>query len=153
LIKRSLTYVKNVSHTVSYAMADSESKLKMMLMNKLRHGLLPASYVALRHEDRTQAGYPDISITGNRLTSWWEVKLAVPQVKSRGIQDLMMLRLGKAGIAFYIIYEEIHDIKQVRIIDPPDLPRWKESTAKLALGFDHAFVAHHMLLAHGQGNT
>jgi hypothetical protein len=128
---------------------DNESKVKMALMKKLRQELLPPSYVAFRHEDRTQAGWPDISITGNKCTSWWEVKLAVPDVRSRGIQDLTMTRLARAGHAFYIIYEERKGVKQVRIIDPPDLPRWRDITTRLAPGFDHAFVAHHILLTHG----
>jgi hypothetical protein len=121
----------------------------MTLMKKLRQELLPPSYVCFRHEDRSMAGYPDISITGNKVTSWWEVKLAVPSVKSRGIQDLTMTRLGKAGHAFYIIYEERKGLKQVRIVDPGDLPRWQEVTTKLAPGFDHAFVAKQILRVHG----
>lgn len=88
----------------------SETTICGALMSKLREGL--PDYVVFRHVGvaNTGAGMPDLSVTGFDRTTWFEVKYLEPKnkkIRSRGIQDLMMHRLGSVGRAYYIIYEEL----------------------------------------------
>ena len=81
----------------------NEASLKQALVALMRAELAP--FVIFRHEDRITSGIPDISVTGNRHTSWWEVKFANPDFKCPGIQELTALRLAAAGHAcFFVIY-------------------------------------------------
>jgi len=120
----------------------NEAKLKSALMTHLRTpGVLPVGFVPLRHEDRITAGHPDISVTGHGWTTWLEGKHANPAIRSRGIQELTMLRLGRAGRAFYVIYyEHDKDIKETLIVHPSKMDSWKE-TPHRAAGFNHRYVA------------
>jgi hypothetical protein len=125
----------------------TEGHLKEALVKKLRE--VP-SFVILRHEDSSTSGIPDISVTGRGATSWWEVKYGRPEFTSKGIQELTMLRLSRAGIANYIIYRETADgkTKQVSIARPANL-HTKESWDTV-LGFDHDWVVNEILLYHSK---
>lgn len=97
-----------------------EAELKAKLMKELR-SLLPG-YVHQRHEDRFSSGWPDISVSGNGKTSWWEVKHADPKWASKGIQELTCLRLAVTSFCCrYIFYHEREGVKRTLIVHPNNL--------------------------------
>jgi hypothetical protein len=97
-----------------------EADLKARLMKELRAAL--PHFVCQRHEDRFVAGWPDITITGNRRTSHWEAKHATPRITSTGIQELTMQRLAQASFhARYIIWYEKDDVKSTIILHPRNI--------------------------------
>lgn len=79
-----------------------EHPLKAKLTSVLRKEL--TGFVILRLEDKLQSGIPDMVITGNNRTSWWEIKAGA--FHSKGIQELTLIRLARAGYARYIIFRE-----------------------------------------------
>jgi hypothetical protein len=98
-------------------------------------------YVVLRHEERPgiNSGTPDVSISGNRKDSWWEVKYAHPSVRSRGVQELAMRKLAATShSALYIIYEEKKDVRRTLIVHP----RWLHEldNGEWTNDFDHQWV-------------
>lgn len=105
----------------------TEATLKSALVKELRTSCPFA--VVLRHEDKITSGIPDMSFTDGGSTSWWEAKLANPGFKSKGIQELMMLRLGRRGKAFYIIWDIPRDF--TFIVQPPDLSRYYEGVTQI----------------------
>lgn len=123
----------------------NEAILKGTLVDILRANL--QGFVVIRHEDRFTHGIPDISVTGNKITTWWEVKYANPDFKSKGIQDLTLLRLHLAGYANFIIYKD-KKVKRVYIV-PPNLITF--STAdwpNYAEGFNHLWVVEEVRKLH-----
>lgn len=131
--------------------ATTESKLKAKLMRTILKDW-PAA-VAFRHEDRIRSGVPDISVSANLFTSWWEAKYANPVIRSRGIQDLTMRRLERAGVGYYVVYYNRHDTKRTCIVeshvlhDIMDLQRWR-TDCLWTEGFDHTFVLAFMRRIH-----
>lgn len=124
-----------------------ESALKAELMKLLRAQL--PSFVHQRHEDRFAYGWPDISITGNRRTSFWEIKHATPQFSSTGIQELTMLRLAATSYhARYIFYHEKHGIKQTLIVHPQNIVDLKAETS--CAGFDQAWLVEQIRKVHSE---
>lgn len=116
----------------------TEAMLKSALMRYLRKK--HPSAVILRHEDRITAGIPDVSVTWDGSTSWWEVKYAKSRIRTRGIQELTCLRLARQGLCYYLIYEERDAFhKRTRIVTPVELQQGLDG--ELHDGFDHAFVA------------
>lgn len=61
--------------------------------------------VVLKHSDYALSGVPDITITWNGRTSWWEAKHATPRIQGTGLQHLTARRLAAAGHCWYIVYE------------------------------------------------
>lgn len=116
-----------------------EQKLVSKLMEKMREELQPEGYVCLRHEDSFTSGIPDISVTAFGRTSWWEAKHANPDFDSRGIQELTMLRLAKAGYARYIIFDELKTTERTFIVEPRNLGGWRENGI-VAPGFNYSFI-------------
>ena len=125
----------------------NEAQLKGALIKEARI-LLPTSYVVIRHEDRFTHGLPDISVTGNRITSWWECKLANPNFSSKGIQELTMLRLMRSGFAFYIVwvYNEIG--RYTYIVNPNDIGKPITEWTHSVEGFDHKWLVEEIRKVH-----
>lgn len=123
-----------------------EDKPKSELTLLLRQELI--GFVIFRHEDKSTYGVPDTSVTGKGKTSWLEIKLANPDFKSHGQQELTMRRLANAGhYARYIIYEMDSDgAKRTRIVHPKDLANWR--TVDFWAGFDHQSVLEHIRGVH-----
>ncbi len=100
---------------------------------------LPASFVIERPEDRITSGASDMIVTGNKICSRWELKHATPDFKTKGIQELTMLRLAKAGFAWYIVYWQKNDLKMTFIVEPRLIGKnpddWMDNRFE---GFDHA---------------
>lgn len=111
-----------------------------------------------RHEDVFSSGVPDVSFTGGRKTSWWEFKYARPKLRSREIQDLSMLELDEFGIAFYVVYYELKELRSTHVIRPRDLLvkiktgiTYADEWMKRGLvvpGFNHEFVVNQMIKVH-----
>lgn len=132
-----------------------ETGIKSALMREIKVGM--PGYVALRHEDVRRSGDPDLSVTGLKLTSWWEAKHATPDFESKGIQDRVMDRLAQVGFARYLIYFEDGIDKAVFIVHPQNLARFRKANDMLdrkmashawAPDFNHAFVVAFMVSTH-----
>jgi len=124
----------------------NEAFVKANLTTYLRANLLRA--VILRHEDRSTYGIPDLSVTMCGSTSWWEVKFANPDCRSRGAQDLTMRRLGNVGKAYYLIFEiDKTKEKRMHIVTPNDYVKWEQS-GDMMIGFDHAWVTDFIKAVH-----
>jgi len=116
----------------------NEAQLKTALMQYLRGAL--KRYVIIRHEDRFTHGIPDISATGEGVTSWIEVKHANPRFKTKGIQELTMLRLSRAGLAFFVVYWEQDKHQKTFIVDPAHIGNPMVTWSNQVDGFSHQFV-------------
>ena len=116
----------------------NEQTLKAQLVKELRF-FLP-NFVIIRHEDRITSGIPDISITGHKIGSWWEVKNANPKFASKGIQELMMLRLANSGFAYYVVYYDYQDVQRTYIVDPKDIKKPIDTWKVFVPGFDHRWI-------------
>src|SRR5688572_13116678 len=81
----------------------TEATVRSTLVKKLR---LYKDWFVLRHEDHYTSGVPDISITGNKITSWSETKFqrGFSLVDDKGIKKYTLDQLNKFGYARYIIY-------------------------------------------------
>jgi len=94
------------------------------------------------------AGYPDLTHTWRRLTSWWEVKhYDNEKFASPPLQHVTCRRLAHAGVCHYIIYEERHHRRRTLIVHPELLDRWEDS-ADYCDGFNHLWVARFMAHVH-----
>jgi hypothetical protein len=125
----------------------TEAILKGALVKEARL-VLPTSFVILRHEDHFTHGIPDISIDGNKKSSWWEPKYANPGFQCKGIQELTMLRLNIATYARFIIYWEKDKIKRTYIVEPKDIGIPTENWDVYEEGFNHKWVVSKMRQAH-----
>lgn len=116
----------------------TEASLKSDLMALLRAEL--PGFVVFRIEDKITGGIPDVVVTGNKSTTWWEVKFANPDFKCPGIQELTALRLAAAGKAcFFIVYALRRKERSVHIVHPKNLNEWMRAEVT-ANGFNHRFV-------------
>lgn len=101
-----------------------EAALKSDFVVKVKQHMRGA--VILRHEDVRTAGIPDISITFDGRTTWWEAKHATPGITTYGIQELTMLRLAKQGFARYLIwYESAIETPCTLIVNPVHFGSYK----------------------------
>lgn len=85
-----------------------ESQVKGLLAKKLRD---LTGWAVIRHEDHTRSGVPDMSATGEGMTSWWEVKAGTPTSpwETKDIQHLTAMKLARHGHCEYIIFEKEDD--------------------------------------------
>ena len=132
----------------------SEASLRGDLLKLLRNPRTLPNFVVLRHEDQFESGHPDFSVTGNHITSWFEIKYLRPSdsdIRSRGIQDFTLLRLGCVSKhVFYIIYDNRKNNPITRIIHATQVAKWKEDGAGVtAVGFNHMFVVEFIRGHHG----
>ena len=107
----------------------TEATLKRELMRSLQT-LLPDA-VALRHEDRFISGIPDLSITFQGKTSWWECKYADPFCISSQLQRHLCACLARHGSwCQYIIFQRgiARPVdprpRQIRVVNPEDFDQW-----------------------------
>lgn len=104
-------------------------------------------FVILRHEDKISSGMPDISVTGGGRTTWIETKYAKPRLVGSGIQELTMLRLAAAGVAYYLVWEEKRDVRRTLLVHPRHLHNLLPQ--EFFLGFDHLSVVDWFRRLHG----
>lgn len=118
---------------------DTEAKFKGELVKLIRIEL--PTFVVIRHEDHFTHGIPDISVTGNKKTLWIEIKFANPNFKSKGIQEVTMLRLSARGHAFYVIYRQTKEKEEYTyVVDPKEIGSDINSWINYVPNFDHAWV-------------
>lgn len=136
----------------------TEATLKSALV-KVIPEVMPGAVVQ-RHEDIFRKGGPDMSVTWNKMTSWWEVKFGRPTIKTTGIQRLTCQRLADQGHCYYIIYRQklVMDLtaeegevekKTVHIQDARSLSEWM-SSGNTFDGFNHRVVAAFIMQVHSQ---
>ena len=90
----------------------TEATVRAALVKKLR---FYKDWLVLRHEDHYTSGIPDISITGNKITSWWETKYQKGfSLENKGIQRYTLEQLARHGFAYYVIYTP----EQVAVVGP-----------------------------------
>lgn len=83
-----------------------EARLKGLLVKAIR-AQLPGA-VVYRHEDTFTAGIPDVSVTWEGVTSWWEVK-AEPLGRTStptALQLRELERLSRHTVAGLLTYRE-----------------------------------------------
>lgn len=81
-------------------------------------------FIAFKHADRFTHGVPDVSLTGNDFTSWWEFKVADPTFDLPGIQELTCKRLDSYGFyCRFIIADETSD--RLLVVRPREIADWK----------------------------
>ena len=126
-------------------MTMTETQLKSKLTQTLRKSLNNA--VIFRHEDQFTSGIPDISVTWEGYTTWLEVKLAKPTIRSKGIQKHTMQMLSENGRCRYVVYllekascqSKHFSLQSTYIVSPKSVNDWV-SSKNYAVGFDHQFV-------------
>ncbi len=75
--------------------------------------------VVLRHEDQFTSGVPDMSVTCEFMTRWFEVKTAYDRPpRGRGLQKVTCVQLANQGCCWYIIYAEKHGERKTQIVAP-----------------------------------
>lgn len=95
-------------------MKKREAELQSRFVQLAKKGL--PDFVVIQHRNPSESGTPDLSVTGLGHTSWWELKLARPTVRSRGVQDIMLARLSTRGLARYLIFSEIKGELKTHIV-------------------------------------
>ncbi len=113
----------------------NEQTLKSAFVKEIRDTL--KNCVIFRHEDKFYSGVPDISITLNKRTLWIEAKFANPKFQSKGIQELTMLRLAKAGLALYLVWQYDTDEKRTYLVHPSDIGKDMNRWSNFIEDFDH----------------
>jgi hypothetical protein len=118
---------------------------------KLLRRELPASFVIRKHADYATSGDPDLSITGNGKTTWWEVKHATPRVKGTELQRVKAVKLAIAGYCRYIVYERSRHGAFTNIVHPRDInPDGTFAAEALAAGeANYVFVLKFVKQIHG----
>lgn len=101
----------------------TENTLLGRLLKQLRTDWRSA--IIFKHADRFRHGVPDVSITADGVTSWWEAKWANPTFDSPGIQQLTMKRLAAHTPAYYVIFCAS---RQLYIVSPEHLDQWRDAT-------------------------
>ena len=116
----------------------TEAELKRTLVKLLRETY--PNFVIWRIEDPTTSGIPDIIIVGNKITSFWEVKHAIPKFKVKGIQGLSMDRLAREGLAHFIVYYEDKNAKRTYIVSSSEIDNPVATWVYYTSGFDHEWL-------------
>lgn len=119
----------------------TEHTLVAKLIKTLREALPEA--VIIKHNDQLTAGIPDISITWNGKTSWWEIKFARPAVIGTGLQNLTARRLAAQGTCWYVVYHASCNTNQTpttNIVQPSMLGKYSYQSHAQCGGYDHQFV-------------
>lgn len=122
----------------------TEASVRAALVKKLR---AYKDWTVLRHEDHYTSGIPDISVTGNKITSWWECKLrkGSDSISTIGIQQFLVEQLAKHGHAYYIVYEQRKEMPRTLIYEPEHFPNLPLDTAE---GFNHDWVVNFIRKIH-----
>lgn len=55
--------------------------------------------------DNTTDGIPDMAVTWGGRTVWLEVKYADPEYEETELQRLVMSRLSRTGMAYYVVFK------------------------------------------------
>lgn len=82
--------------------------------------------VVIKLADNYTIGVPDMTITFDGHTSWWELKVARKDSATlkglgKGIQNMMAQRLALEGICYYIVFWDAPSKKGICIYEPKDV--------------------------------
>lgn len=119
----------------------NEAKLRHELANSLRRSFTSA--VVFCHEDKFTAGIPDLSITLDGVTLWFELKHVTPKKRFK-TTDLQVQTAVELENCWYIVYEERKIMKteilshMTYIINPQRCRDYREGLA--GDGLAHWFV-------------
>lgn len=98
--------------------------------------------VLFKHADALTTGVPDVSLTLNGRTSWWEWKVDRGDgIGGTELQRLTMKRLAAAGTAYYVVY---HVDGETMIVRPQDVVRTEYEPWRRQEGIDHQYVMEFM---------
>lgn len=82
------------------------------------------AFEVLHHQDVRKSGYPDVTVSGYHLTSWWEFKHATPRFVSPRNQEMMCERLAiTSALCRYVIFLETPTLIETRIYTPRSLAK------------------------------
>ena len=132
----------------------TEATVRRDLMRQLQIQI-PAA-VAIRYEDRFTKGLPDLSISYNGRTSFWEIKYADPRCVTSKVQHYLCTQLDTQGFhCRYLIFQRgigrptNPRPRQIRVVKPQDFDHWDRLGLVLSDGlFDYAAVGDHFLTVH-----
>ena len=124
----------------------TEATLTQDLMSRIKVYMRGAE--PMKHADKFNGGYPDLSNTWRYVTSWWEIKFYDDRMfKKPVLQQIQCKKLALQGICYYIIYERRGLQKCTYIVRPHELDAWDESEL-VTHGLDHTWVAHFIRQEH-----
>jgi len=132
----------------------TEATVRRDLMRQLQIQI-PAA-VAIRYEDRFTKGLPDLSVSYNGRTSFWEVKYADPHCVTSKVQHYLCTQLDTQGFhCRYLIFQRgiarprSARPRQIRVVKPADFDQWEHLGLVLCEGrFDYSAFGCHLLAVH-----
>lgn len=130
-----------------------ENALKAACIRLLREKR--PDWVIIPHQEVREHGTPDISVTGNTRTTWWEFKHGTPAFLKDDNQELKCARLAREGFCRYIVYREgkdgldrmtciFHPLSVIHTFGRPDLHK----AESIVDGFNHHFVTDYIIFMH-----
>jgi hypothetical protein len=122
-------------------MSMTEGKLSSALVKLLRQEL--PTGVIFKHWDHITAGVPDISVTWNHRTTWYEVKYITKGIFQRGQQRRVIEQMGRQGVAWYVIYLAT-PIRSTYIVHPSKLDTFTQDFVMMTAGFAPQLVVDHL---------
>jgi hypothetical protein len=126
----------------------TEAYVQTQVLTRLRAVMRSAFIV--KHADKFTFGVPDISVTDNKLTSWWELKFADPGFDSHATQREAMKKLERVGhCARYVIFD-MHDEGRGRatyLVKPSLLDTFRLDGIRKQ-GFDYEWVINSVISTH-----
>lgn len=126
------------------ALTEADLTSRLLQLTRLE---LPGC-LALKHADRFNYAYPDVTVTWSRVTSWMEVKFYNEGPFERRVdQDIMCKRLAVQGDCHYIIFELRKGVRRTLWVEPAHIDDWVDAP-DFCRGFDHFWLIQHMRLLH-----
>lgn len=125
-------------------MSKRESSLKSAFFQELKRQL--PDYRVLQY---STAGAPDRSIVGDGFQSNWEFKHATPGFVSHDNQELLCMRLAKAGHCRYVLWIEFKGVQQTRIVHPTVIHQHEDYVGEACCaGFNHRWLVDYIQQVH-----
>ncbi len=125
-----------------------ETELKRKLV-----AVLKQRFFVQTHSEARKYGVPDLSVSGNGRTTWYELKHATPNFTTQGVQEITCLQLAKYSFCRYIVYYEWQDTWCTYIVHPVEVYGRKGKmgniTPEMRLdGHDHFGVLRYIIDEH-----
>lgn len=96
-------------------------------------------------------GIPDMPVTWNGHTTWFELKLYVGKKLKSNVQTLTAMKLAVAGRCRYVIYYDFKGEQWTLIVDPRRVHdgTWRDTYELITKGINHDFVVDYIEATHG----